>query len=109
MPGVRREQGRLRKNVGLTPSFLQGRAVELAREAGFHRAAIVDPRLLAISAHRLQSGSAELDRGPFRGLEWRWITEPAAWSQTSTILVCCLSCLRSEPDDPSEPGNPHAL
>jgi len=42
-------------------------------------------------------------------MDWRWITEPASWSRSSTILVCCLSCLRSEPDDPSERGNPLAL
>ncbi len=42
-------------------------------------------------------------------MEWRWITEPDAWSRSCTVLVCCLSCLRLEPDDPSAPGDPHAL
>ncbi len=106
MPGVRREQGRLRENLGLTPSAIIGRAVELAREAGFHRAAIVDPRLLAAWAHGPPPGSVEADP---RGMEWSWITEPGSWSKSSAILVCCLSCKRQEPDDPSVPGNPHAL
>ena len=81
----------------------------LARQAGFHRAAIVDPRLLPPWADRLKARSADLDRGPLAGMEWRWITEPSTWSDSSTILICCLSCLRFEPDDPSESGNPHAL
>jgi len=109
VPGVRCEQGRLRKDIGLSPSFVHGRAVELAREAGFHRAAIVDPRLVAPWARRLRSKPAELDGGTLRGLEWHWITEPSAWSRSSTILVCCLSCLRTEPDDPGAPGEPLAL
>jgi epoxyqueuosine reductase len=69
----------------------------------------VDPRLLATQAHRRRAGSGESDLGQLHGLDWRWITEPDAWSQSSTILVCCLSCLRLEPDDPSVPGDPHAL
>ncbi len=109
MPGVRREQGRLREDLGLSPSSVNGRAVELAREAGFHRAAIVDPRLLTPWADRLRSRAADLDRAPLRGLEWRWVTEPFTWAESSTILICCLSCLRTEADDSSEPGEPHAL
>jgi len=69
----------------------------------------VDPRLLARWADRLQSRSGDLDHALPRDMDWRWITEPASWSRSSTILVCCLSCLRSEPDDPSERGNPLAL
>ena len=109
MSGVRRQQGRLREDLGLTTSAIIGRAVELARESGFHRAAIVDPRLLASWAHRPPIVSVELDRGHPHGQEWSWVTEPAVWSQSSTILVCCLSCLRFEPDDPSVPGDPYAL
>ena len=109
MPGVRREQGRLRKDIGLNPGLVTGRAVELARQAGFNRAAIVDPRLLLPWADRLPSRPGELDQGPLVGMEWRWVTEPSTWSGTSAILVCCLSCLRVEPDAPSEPGDPHAL
>jgi epoxyqueuosine reductase len=107
VPGVRREQRRLREDIGLNPRLIPDRAVELARQAGFHRAAIVDPRLLL--PWGLRSRSAECDQGPFAGMEWRWITEPSAWSATSSILICCLSCLRFEPDDPSEPGEPYAL
>ena len=109
MPGVRREQGRLRENLGLSAVLVPDRAVELARQAGFHRAAIVDPRLLFPWAERLRTASAGLDQGQLAGMEWRWITEPSSWSETSTILVCCLSCLRFEPDDPGGPGEPHAL
>jgi epoxyqueuosine reductase len=42
-------------------------------------------------------------------MEWPWVTEPSGWSRSSTILVCCLSCLRTEPDDLGTPGDPHAL
>jgi epoxyqueuosine reductase len=109
VPGVRREQGRLRKDIGLNPGLVPGRAVELARQAGFHRAAIVDPRLLPEWADRLRSRPGGPDQGHLAGMEWRWVTEPSTWSGASTILVCCLSCLRVEPDEPSEPGEPYAL
>jgi epoxyqueuosine reductase QueG len=106
---VRCEQGRLRENIGLNTRLIPDRAVELARRAGFQRAAIVDPRLLLPWAERLRSRSAELDQGPLAGLEWRWITKPSAWSESSSILICCLSCLRVESDDPSGAGEPYAL
>jgi len=106
---VRREQGRLREDIGLNTGGVPDRAVELARQAGFHRAAIVDPRLLRPWTDRLRGRSVELDRGQLAGMEWRWITEPSSWSDTSVILICCLSCLRVEPDDPGGPGEPHAL
>ena len=91
----------------------------LAREAGFHRAGFVDPRSvipLARRARALQTGGF-LDKEAFDGLEWDWLfeSEPnprstvAPWSETSSILVCCLSCARREPDDLSTPGDPHAL
>jgi epoxyqueuosine reductase len=41
-------------------------------------------------------------------MEWEWIQAPSVWSAASTILVCCLSCLRREPDDLGSPGDPHA-
>ncbi len=61
-----------------------------AREAGFNRAAIADPRLLTPWAQRRMD-------------------PPESWWRTSSVLVCCLSCLRIEPDDLSVPGDPHAL
>jgi epoxyqueuosine reductase len=115
-----------------------GRSVlALAREAGFHRAGFVDPQLvtpLAARARALRRGGF-LDQEAFDGLEWDWLFESAPnppgsvapnprstgipvrgiprtvarWSRTSSILVCCLSCARSEPDDLSSPGDPHAL
>jgi epoxyqueuosine reductase len=101
MPGVRREQGRFREDHGLTSTAgAAARAVEIALAAGFHRAGIVDPRLLA-------TGRAV--RSVPDGMEWDWITSPSAWSSTSTILVCCLSCRRVEPDDLGSAGDPHAL
>jgi epoxyqueuosine reductase len=109
VPGVRREQGRLREDLRLSPNLLRGRAAELALQAGFHRAAIVDPRLLLQWASRLQAVRDSRDAMPRSETEWHWITNPSAWSQSSTILVCCLSCLRSEPDDPSGPGEQYAL
>jgi epoxyqueuosine reductase len=82
-----------------------------ARGAGFDRAAVVDPRLLASCAGRIQAlrrtGALEGER--FHGHEWGWIEDPDAWAATHSILICCLSCLRDEPDDPSVPGEPYAL
>ena len=110
MPGVRREPGRLREINGLSlPLDLASRAVGLALAAGFNRAGIVDPRLLeswwpAAASRAAASSSATAD-----GIEWEWVTRPGRWSASSTILVCCLSCFRSEPDDGSSPGDPHGL
>ncbi len=73
--------------------------MELARAAGFHRAGIVDPRLLETRPHAAT---------PDAGMEWEWIQAPSGWSASSAILVCCLSCLRREPDDLGLPGDPHA-
>jgi epoxyqueuosine reductase len=89
-----------------------GRSVlALAREAGFHRAGFVDPRLvipLARQTRALRAGGF-LDQDAFDGLEWDWLYESERWSETSSLLVCCLSCARREPDDLSTPGDPHAL
>ena len=109
----------------------------LAREAGFHRAGFVDPRSVIPLARRARALRTErfLDHQAFDGLEWDWLfeSEPdprstgipdrgiprtvapnprstvAPWSETSSVLVCCLSCARHEPDDLSTPGDPHAL
>jgi epoxyqueuosine reductase len=83
----------------------------LAREAGFHRAGIVDPRLMHPWAERARElrRTGFLGQGAFSGLEWDWICEPERWSGSSSILVCCLSCARQERDDLSSPGDPHAL
>lgn len=100
MPGVRRQQGRLRKELGLSPEGrVRCRLAALALRAGFHRAGFVDPGLAA--AHRVPPDPC--------GLEWDWITAPFRWSRSASILVCCLSCHRSEPDDRGSPGDPHAL
>ncbi|MGA2976555.1 MAG: 4Fe-4S double cluster binding domain-containing protein [Spirochaetia bacterium] len=111
MPGVRRRQGRFREELRLigNPGF--DRLAILAREAGFQRAAVVDQRLLRPWARRIQSlrRQGSLDREPLRGLEWDWILDPSSWSGSQSILVCCMSCFRSEPDDLSLPGDPHAL
>lgn len=83
----------------------------LARAVGFHRAAIVDPGLFAPRAEttRTLRESAFLDRAAFHGLEWDWVLEPDRWSVSRSVLVCCLSCFRREPDDLSSPGDPHVL
>jgi len=100
VPGVRRQQGRLRKELGLSPEGrARSRLAELALRAGFHRVGFVDPGLAA--AHRVPPDAS--------GLEWDWITSPFRWSRSASILVCCLSCHRSEPDDRGSPGDPHAL
>lgn len=83
----------------------------LAREAGFHRAGLVDPRFVIPLADRARALRMRgfLDQGEFEGLEWDWLLEPERWSETSSIVICCLSCARHEPDDLSRPGDPHAL
>jgi epoxyqueuosine reductase len=92
--------------------------VGLARAAGFHRAGIVDPRLLEAQRPRgvpappvAGNRAVSPGNGDSRAedLEWDWITRPSRWSASCTILVCCLSCLRAEPDDESSPGDPHGL
>ena len=103
---MRRRKGRLRKELGLSlDPRARGRLRELALEAGFHRAGFVDPGLAEAAAarvgHRLPPAAA--------GLDWEWITGAHAWRRSSSILVCCLSCLRREPDDLGSPGDPHAL
>jgi epoxyqueuosine reductase len=106
---MRSEQGRFREELRLIAD--PPAAAALAREAGFDRAAIVDPRLLAPWAQRL----TELRRRGLLATEtaggcaWEWILSPETWAVHSTILVCCLSCFRREPDDLSTPGDPHAL
>ena len=42
------------------------------------------------------------------GLELEWLLDPS-WAKSRSLLVCCLSCFRREPDDLSTPGDPHAL
>jgi epoxyqueuosine reductase len=73
--------------------------MELALSAGFHRAGFVDPGLAA--AHHVPPAAS--------GLEWDWVRAPSRWSRSASILVCCLSCHRREPDDLGSPGDPHAL
>jgi epoxyqueuosine reductase len=82
-----------------------------AREAGFNRAAVVDARLLSPWSARIQEErrNGSLDRDSLRGHEWRWVEDPGSWTSSRSLLVCCLSCLRDEPDDPSTSGDPHAL
>ena len=102
MPGVWRREGRFREELGLSlDPRARGRLRELALEAGFHRAGFVDPGLAEAAAARVPPAAA--------GLDWEWITGARAWRHSSSILVCCLSCLRREPDDRGSPGDPHAL
>jgi epoxyqueuosine reductase len=99
---VRRRQGRLREELGLSPEQrARGRLLEPALAAGFHRAGFVDPGRLPGAARHVPPDAA--------GLDWEWITAADGWRRSASILVCCLSCFRREPDDPSLPGNPHAL
>jgi epoxyqueuosine reductase len=105
---MRREQGRFREELGLSPAVIRGFTGEdatgfpaLAREAGFNRAAVVDPG-------RLEQWAVPGSRTAGT-LEWEWVRLPRSWPGSSTVLVCCLSCLRPEPDDLSAPGDPHAL
>jgi epoxyqueuosine reductase len=102
---MRREQGRLREELRLTPG--PSALAALAREQGFDRAAVVDPRRLAPWAGRLAAAPGR-DPAGTRAREWEWVLHPEGWADSSTILVCCLSCFRREPDDLSSPGDPHA-
>ena len=102
---MRRQQGRLREVQLREHLSLGAAALTAARAAGFPLAGFVDPAALA--AFR---GTRRTDQpGADRELEWDWLLHPDGWSRTSSILVCCLSTYRSEPDDLSGPDDPHAL
>jgi epoxyqueuosine reductase len=100
---MRRTEGRFRKDLGL---------IELARSVGFHGAGFVDPALLPSVAARWRArrppGAADARR-PASSFEETWLLSPEQWSPRSSLLVCCLSYRRDEPDDRSLPGDPHAL
>jgi epoxyqueuosine reductase len=111
MPSVRREQGRFRE-IHLRQGTPGAEAVlSLAREVGFSRAGIADPKLLVPFAHALDGLCSRglLAHDAFDGMEWDWVLRPALWAGSSSILICCLSCFRDEPDDLSTPDDPHAL
>ncbi len=112
MPRVRSEQGRLREKLGLSsPDPKSDRIISLALAAGFSKAGMVDPRALITAREALDAPRrAALEAGrAAEDLEWDWIFSPDKWAAGHSILVCCLSCRRSEPDDLSAPGDPHAL
>lgn len=101
VPGMRCQQGRLRKDGSLTLSIPEaGRIRDLALEAGFARAGFVDPNALA--------GRGEPTRANADELEWSRV-RPQEWKESASILVCCLSCHRPEPADLSTPDDPHGL
>lgn len=96
---MRRGQGRLREER-LNGTDLARRAIA----AGFHRAGIVDPGLLAIPGARLR---ALIDRGfpdpsPLAGMETAWILEPERWTATHTVLAVALSCLAGGDTAPAD-------
>jgi epoxyqueuosine reductase len=105
---MRRAERRFREELGL---------IALARSIGFARAGFVDPSLLPPlaaqwKARRTSAGAAPGGAAPAdtaHGLEETWLLSPDEWSKHSSVLVCCLSCRRDEPDDLSAPGDPHAL
>jgi epoxyqueuosine reductase len=75
------QQGRLREDSGLSVSPPEARRIrDLALEAGFEQAGFA-------------RGGAGL----------------AGAGLDSSVLVCCLSCNRHEPDDLSTPDDPHGL
>jgi epoxyqueuosine reductase len=83
---VRREQGRLREER-LSATGLAQRALE----AGFQRAGVVDPSLLADHAARLRADPAAV-----AGMETAWVLAPERWTRTHTVLACALSCRDGE-------------
>jgi epoxyqueuosine reductase len=97
---VRREQGRLREER-LSATGLARRALE----AGFHRAGVVDPSLLADHAARLQSliDRGRVDPATLAGMETAWVLAPERWAHTHTVLACALSC--REGDEPARDGD----
>lgn len=112
MSGVRRRQGRLREELGLSsPDPTTDTIISLARAAGFSRAGVAGPRALGSALEALDAPRrAALEAARSAGdLEWEWILSPEDWGAGQSILVCCLSCHGSEPDDLSTPGDPHAL
>ncbi len=105
LPGVRREQGRLREELGLSsPEPEIETILRIARASGFTRVGFVDPDAL-----RVEAMTAAARRGGGGGMEWGWVLSPQSWRSHSSILIGCLSCFRSEPDDLSTPDDPHAL
>lgn len=86
---MRRGQGRLREDR-LSALGLARRALE----AGFHRAGVVDPCLLADHAARLRSliDRGKVDPATLEGMETAWICAPEGWEGTCTVLACALSC-----------------
>ncbi len=95
---MRREQGRLREER-LNATGLARRALE----AGFHRAGVVNPSLLASHAARLRSliDLGMVDPGTLAGMETGWVLDPERWAGTRTVLACALSCRDGEEDGPS--------
>ncbi|HVO40612.1 MAG TPA: 4Fe-4S double cluster binding domain-containing protein [Spirochaetia bacterium] len=72
---------------------------------------MVDHRALSSALEALEAPRrSAIEAGRHGGdLEWDWIFSPQEWAAGHSILVCCLSCHRTEPDDLSTPGDPHAL
>jgi epoxyqueuosine reductase len=89
-------------------------AEELSRRAlaaGFNRAAVVRPGLLAARGDALRQArrGGAMTGGWFDAFQWEWAEDPGSWRGSRSILACCLSCRRVEPDDRSTPGDPHGL
>ncbi len=108
---MRREQGRLREEHGLTGGIPRGTVESYAREAGFHRAAFVDPSrlpLLSLRAQKILRPEVR-EQDHLKGMEWDWLLESDRWSGSHSILVCCLSCHRDDSVDAALSGDPHGL
>jgi epoxyqueuosine reductase len=73
-----------------------------ARSVGFHGATLVDPGCLPGPGARLALRCPD-------GMEPDWVLRPDIWRDSSSILICALSCRRDEPDDLSTADDPHAL
>ncbi len=86
----------------MTGALPRAALLAAADGAGFDRAGIVDPAALA----RWSGGVVA--RGP-SWMQRAWVASADSWADTHTALTCALSCARVEPDDLSEPGDPHAL
>jgi epoxyqueuosine reductase len=98
---VRREQGRLREER-LSAASLARRALE----AGFHRAGVVDPSLLADHAARLRSliDRGKVDPATLAGMETGWVLAPERWAGACTVLACALSCRDGDDGGPALDG-----
>ncbi len=103
LPRLRRKQGRLREGGGLIGSI---DPVGAALKAGFDAAGIADPALLAANAHRLAALVARgwYSKHSLSGMELDGVLRAQSLAESSSIVVCGLSCNVPEEGAASPPS-----